>query len=95
MSYSQSADLLVIYQFGTVPAPTPAQAALTTQVQAYYKAFLSSGNPNAHGVPVWTPTTTTDVHAILLGGTGEAPVGACEPSFWGQKVPFDYQVFDI
>lgn len=64
-------------------------------MQARYKAFLSNGNPNANGVPTWTAATTTNVHPLLLGGSGEAPVGACDPGNWGQAIQYDYQVFDI
>lgn len=75
--------------------PTSAQSTLTTQMQARYKAFLTTGNPNANGVPTWTAATSTNVHPLLLGGTGEAAVGACSPTFWGDAVMFDYQVFNI
>ncbi|KAJ7670877.1 alpha/beta-hydrolase [Mycena polygramma] len=85
--------------FGTVPNPTAAQAALTTEMQARYKAFLTTGTPNVAGLSPWTEATTTGVHAHQLGGTpspnGEVPVGACEPSFWGAAVQYDYQVFGI
>ncbi|KAJ7685589.1 alpha/beta-hydrolase [Mycena polygramma] len=85
--------------FGTVPNPSAAQAALTTEMQARYKAFLTTGTPNAAGLSPWTAATTTDVHAHQLGGTpspsGEVPVGACDPSFWGAAVQYDYQVFGI
>jgi hypothetical protein len=64
-------------------------------MQKRYKAFLSHGNPNAPGLATWSPATTTDVHALLLGGYGKAPVGACDPSFWGRAVQYDYQVFGI
>ncbi|KAJ7085678.1 alpha/beta-hydrolase [Mycena belliarum] len=85
--------------FGTVPSPTAAQAALTIEMQARYKAFLTTGSPNAPGLSVWSAATTSSVHAHQLGGTpspsGEVPVGACDPSFWGQGVLYDYQVFGI
>ncbi|KAJ6514846.1 alpha/beta-hydrolase [Mycena vitilis] len=85
--------------FGTVPNPTAAQATLTMEMQARYKAFLTTGTPNAAGLSPWTEASTTDVHAHQLGGTpsasGEVPVGACEPSFWGTAVQYDYQVFGI
>lgn len=82
-------------QFGTVPSPSPAQSALTKEMQARYKAFLQSGNPNTAGYATWTPSTTSNVHALQLGGAGEAPAGACDPSFWGAAVPYDYQIFSI
>lgn len=85
--------------FGTVPSPTAAQAALTTEMQARYKAFLTTGSPNAAGLSPWTAATTTNVHPHQLGGTpspsGEVPAGACDPSFWGAAVDYDYQVFGI
>jgi len=64
-------------------------------MQKRYKAFLSNGTPNAAGVPSWTRATSTNVHPLLLGGSGEAVVAACDPSFWGQAVQYDYQVFGI
>ncbi|KAJ6502094.1 alpha/beta-hydrolase [Mycena sanguinolenta] len=85
--------------FGTVPSPSTAQAALTTEMQARYKAFLTTGSPNVGGLLPWTAATTTDVHAHQLGGTptpsGEVPAGACEPSFWGDAVDYDYQFYGI
>ncbi|KAF8163428.1 Alpha/Beta hydrolase protein [Crassisporium funariophilum] len=80
--------------FGTVSNPTSAQSALTDEMQKRYKAFLTNGNPNAAGVATWAPATTTDVNPLLLGGTGETAVGACDPSFWGQSVEYDYQYFN-
>lgn len=64
-------------------------------MQKRYKAFLSTGDPNASGLATWTPATTSDVHALNLGGTSAIPVGACDPSFWGAAVQYDYQVFGI
>jgi len=81
--------------FGTVTNPTSAQAALTKEMQARYSAFLRTGNPNTGSYPTWTPATTDDVHSLLLGGSGEASVGQCDPSYWGDFVQYDYQVFDI
>ncbi|KAJ6525506.1 alpha/beta-hydrolase [Mycena vulgaris] len=85
--------------FGTVPSPTPAQAALTKEMQARYKAFLTTGSPNAAGLSVWSAATTGNVHAHQLGGTpspsGEVLPGACDPAFWGAAVQYDYQVFGI
>ncbi|KAJ7508294.1 alpha/beta-hydrolase [Mycena galericulata] len=85
--------------FGTVPNPTPAQAALTTEMQARYKAFLTTGDPNVPGLTPWLPATTTDVHAkefgIVTTPNGEDPVLACTPTFWGEAVQYDYQFYDI
>ncbi|KIM49371.1 hypothetical protein M413DRAFT_438559 [Hebeloma cylindrosporum] len=80
--------------FGTAASPTSAQSALTTEIQKRYKAFLANNNPNVAGVATWTPATPTDVHPILLGGSGEATVGACVPSFWGSSVQYDYQIYN-
>ncbi|KAF7980182.1 hypothetical protein HWV62_39666 [Athelia sp. TMB] len=83
--------------FGTVPSPNSAQASLTTEMQARYKAFLNTGNPNPSGSSLaqWAPATTTNSNALTLGGTGLVPVGACTVGFWGQEVQYDYQVFNI
>ncbi|KAF8201777.1 Alpha/Beta hydrolase protein [Pholiota molesta] len=80
--------------FGTVLNPTSAQSALTTEMQKRYQAFLATGNPNVAGVPTWTAAGTTDVHPLVLGGSGEVAVGACVPTFWGQNATYDYQFFD-
>ena len=64
-------------------------------MQARYKAFLNGGSPNAAGFANWAVATTSDVHALTLGGTGEVAAGGCDPSFFGDAVPYDYQVFDI
>ncbi|KAH8099565.1 Alpha/Beta hydrolase protein [Cristinia sonorae] len=81
--------------FGTVPNPNAAQAQLTKEMQARYKQFLRTGIPNAPGFANWAPSTTTNVHALTLGGPGEVPAGACEIGFWGGVVPFDYQLFNL
>ncbi|KAG2362482.1 alpha beta-hydrolase [Suillus spraguei] len=83
--------------FGTAPNPDSAQSALITEMQARYKSFLYSGNPNPDDSSYadWQAAGTSDVNAIMLGSTGDAPIGACTPSFWGQSVPYDYQVFNI
>ncbi|KAJ7217137.1 Alpha/Beta hydrolase protein [Mycena pura] len=90
-------DIYIV--FGTTPGPTPAQAALTAEVQARYKAFLATGSPNGVGLSPWSAATASDVHSHQLGGqpspSGEVPVGACDPSFWGDKVEYDYQVYGI
>jgi hypothetical protein len=77
-----------------VASPTSAQSALTTEIQKRYKAFLANNNPNVYELATWTPATNTDVNPILLGGSGEATVGACVPSFWGSSVEYDYQVYN-
>jgi hypothetical protein len=64
-------------------------------MQKRYAAFLTTGNPNVNSLPTWTAATSTNVHPKLLGASGEATVGACNPSFWGSAVEYDYQVFDI
>ncbi|KAF5393340.1 hypothetical protein D9757_000568 [Collybiopsis confluens] len=81
--------------FGTVPNPNSAQSALIKETQARYKAFLLTGSPNVPAYPPWTRATPSNVHAFNLGGSGEVPVGSCDPSFWGAAVPYDYQVYGI
>ncbi|KAG6877731.1 hypothetical protein C0993_004548 [Termitomyces sp. T159_Od127] len=81
--------------FGTVSNPTTAQAALITEMQQRYKAFIATGNPNVAGLSTWTAATTSDVNALPLGGTDPVVVGACDPGFWGHDVQYDYQVYDI
>lgn len=88
-------ESFLLFQFGTVPSPNAAQSKLTTEMQARYKSFLTSGNPNPSGYPAWAPATTTDVHALTLGGSGEVAAGNCDPSFWGQAVQYDYQFYNL
>ena len=63
-------------------------------MQSRYKSFLHNGDPNVNGLPNWTPATDSDVHPVVLGGSGEARIGACSPSFWGAKVDYDYQYYN-
>ncbi|KAJ7204203.1 alpha/beta-hydrolase [Mycena haematopus] len=91
-------DIYIV--FGTTPDPTPAQTALTAEMQARYRMFMLTGNPNAPGLEPWLPATTSnDFAAKELGPTttpsGLDPIGACTPSFWGETAQYDYQVFDI
>ncbi|EKM55684.1 uncharacterized protein PHACADRAFT_184465 [Phanerochaete carnosa HHB-10118-sp] len=81
--------------FGTAPSPDAQQSALISEMQARYKAFFNTGNPNVAGHATWTVAGTSDVHALTLGGSGEVAAGGCDPSFFGAVVPYDYQVFDI
>ncbi|PSS37407.1 hypothetical protein PHLCEN_2v743 [Hermanssonia centrifuga] len=81
--------------FGTVPSPTSQQATLTAEMQARYKAFMNTGNPNVAGHANWQLATASDVHALTLGGSGEVAAGGCDPSFFGDVVQYDYQKFDI
>ncbi|KAJ7057287.1 alpha beta-hydrolase [Mycena amicta] len=84
--------------FGTTPSPTAAQSALTTEIQARYRAFLSTNNPNLP-VPAmrqWLPATATNINALALGGSNSTiAVGACDPAFWGTAVQYDYQFYGI
>jgi carboxylesterase type B len=89
------ADSFFVLQFGTVPSPNSAQSSLITEMQARYKAFLNNGNPNAPGFEQWTAAGTSNVNAKNLGAPGLADIGSCDPSYWGQAVQYDYQVFDI
>jgi carboxylesterase type B len=85
-------------QFGTVSDPTPAQASLISEVQARYKSFLLTGNPNPSGgqFPLWSPATSGNFSAQNLGSPGTAVIGACNTQFWGTtSVPYDYQVYAI
>ncbi|CAK5277677.1 unnamed protein product [Mycena citricolor] len=85
--------------FGTVSSPSAAQSSLITEVQARYKAFLATGNPNGAGLASWSAAEASDVHPLELGtaaaSDGLYPTGACDPSFWGSAVPYDYQVYGI
>lgn len=83
--------------FGTAPSPSTAQSALISEMQARYGAFFRTGNPNPSGSSLqsWQASGTSNVNAVLLGGSGLAPVGACDPSYWGEAVQYDYQVYGI
>ncbi|KAF9469230.1 alpha/beta-hydrolase [Collybia nuda] len=86
-------DIMIV--FGTAANPAPAQSALINQMQKHYKAFLNNGNPNAAGLPTWTPAASPNVQPLRLGGPGQVSVGACDPSFWGQAAQYDYQFYNI
>ncbi|KAJ7157469.1 alpha beta-hydrolase [Mycena filopes] len=90
-------DIYIV--FGTTPNPTPAQAALTLEMQARYRMFIATGSPNAPALEPWTAATTDNVFAKELGtkttSNGLATIGACTPSFWGEAIQYDYQFYDI
>ncbi|KZV65427.1 alpha beta-hydrolase [Peniophora sp. CONT] len=81
--------------FGTVSNPTSAQSSVVTEIQARYKAFMYTGNPNptTGSYATWTPAGDTAVSALLFGATGTATVGACSADFWGSQVKYDYQIW--
>ena len=79
--------------FGTASDPSANQTSLIQAMQGRYKAFFATGNPGGG----WTPVSGQETNAIILGGSSDgsqADVGACDPSFWGSAVQYDYQVFD-
>jgi len=89
-------------QFGTAGDPSPAQSAVTREVQARYKAFLLTGNPNPSAglsdtsFHQWSPVTIGNFSAQNLGTSDRIAIGACNTQFWGTfTVPYDYQVFGI
>ncbi|KAF8621887.1 hypothetical protein AX15_007440 [Amanita polypyramis BW_CC] len=86
-------DIMIV--FGTVPNPSPAQSSLILEVQRRYKAFIYNDNPNTGGLATWNAATSSIINAYNLGGQRNIAVGACEPSFWGQSVQYDYQIYDI
>lgn len=81
--------------FGTVSNPTSAQSAVVTEIQARYKAFMLTGNPNptSGSYATWEPAGDTTVSALLFGATGTAAVGACSADFWGSQAQYDYQIW--
>lgn len=80
--------------FGTVPSPTPAQAALTAEVQARWGAFVKTGNPNTSGYANWPQIPRGGAVPVYnLGGTTSIPLGACDPSVWGSSILYDYQIY--
>jgi len=84
--------------FGTVINPTSAQSSLITEVQARYKSFLHTGDPNPVGnnFPLWSPATTGNFSAHDFGSSETVAIGACNTEFWGTTaVPYDYQIFRI
>ncbi|CAE6451204.1 unnamed protein product [Rhizoctonia solani] len=83
--------------FGTTPSPTSAQTTLTQEIQSRYSSFIRSGvpNPSSGSYATWAQSGSTDVAALKLGGTGTRPAEACDPSFWGAQVLYDYQVYDL
>ncbi|KAJ7051502.1 alpha beta-hydrolase [Mycena amicta] len=85
--------------FGTTPSPSPAQHILTTEIQARYRAFLETDNPNPSlplpAMEQWLPATASNINALALGGNTTVDVGACDPAFWGAAVQYDYQFYGI
>lgn len=83
--------------FGTTPSATSAQTAMTQEIQARYSSFMRTGtpNPSSSTYATWTQSGSPDVAALKLGGTGNQPAEACDPSFWGSAVQYDYQIYGL
>ncbi|KAF8605434.1 alpha/beta-hydrolase [Ceratobasidium sp. AG-I] len=83
--------------FGTTPSATSAQTALTQEIQARYSSFIRTQNPNPSSstYAAWAQSGTSDVAALKLGGTGNVPAEACDPSFWGNTAKYDYQIYGL
>jgi hypothetical protein len=58
---------------------------------------MKTGNPNAPGFGTWNLATASNVNAVQIGNGNAASVAVagCTTDFWGTKVPYDYQVYDI
>lgn len=81
--------------FGTAPSPTAAQAALITQIQARWGAFIRCGNPNTSGYANWSQVTHDgQIPVMNLGGTSSIPLGACSTSVWGAAIQYDWQIYN-
>jgi carboxylesterase type B len=74
--------------FGTGASVSP----LTKELQARYASFIRTNNPNVRPYVNWKPSTSTHTNALNLGGQASIATGACIPTFWGDEVPFDYQL---
>lgn len=95
-------DIMIV--FGTTSNPTSEQAALTTEMQARYSAFMNTGNPNPAAssrkkrtsYATWSAATSAagKQNALTLGGSGLVDAGACN-GFWGNTVQYDYQFYKI
>jgi carboxylesterase type B len=82
--------------FGTVNNPSAAQTKAITDVQARIAAFVKNGSPNTSPYPNWSPASSTNANAVQLGGNDSSvTVGGCTPNFWGDAVPYDYQVYGL
>ncbi|KAF9509627.1 hypothetical protein BS47DRAFT_1373463 [Hydnum rufescens UP504] len=83
--------------FGTTPSPTSAQSCVTREIQARWSAFMHTSDPNPSGssYATWMPVEKSgNVHALQFGlSGGEAPDGGCIPTFWGDKVLYDWQIY--
>ena len=56
---------------------------------------MNTGNPNVGGLATWHEATSSNMPALNLGGSGQIAAGGCEPTFFGDAVLYDYQIFGI
>ncbi len=85
-------------KFGTTPSPSSAQQAVTREIQSRWGAFMRSSDPNPSGTNLgdWPPSTSTTIQALQFGlGGGEAAEDACVPTFWGDAVLYDWQIYGV
>ncbi|KIJ53952.1 hypothetical protein M422DRAFT_201057 [Sphaerobolus stellatus SS14] len=79
-------DIQVLFATGSTTSP------LTAELQARYKTFVRTSNPNASGFTTWSASTSSDPKAVNLGGSAAIAFGGCAATFWGQQLVFDYQL---
>jgi para-nitrobenzyl esterase len=56
---------------GVLYNPTPAESALSQQMQSYWTNFAATGNPNGPGLPTWSQYDPTADNALQL----DTPIG--------------------
>jgi carboxylesterase type B len=81
--------------FGTTPSPTPDQTTLTSEIQARWAKFIRdlTPNPTSGGYAAWNQASSSSLNTLKLGGSGAPDLGACDPTFWGGSVQYDYQLY--
>ena len=53
------------YVFGTLPDPTPAQAAVSANMRGWWANFAKAGDPNGAGLPAWPAWADATGFAVL------------------------------
>ncbi|BEJ16038.1 hypothetical protein CspHIS471_0506430 [Cutaneotrichosporon sp. HIS471] len=75
--------------FESSPNATANATLIADEVRPFWASFIKTGNPGGNWKAFSANSTITDVYNIGNGST----LSTCPPSFWGDKVKWDWQLY--
>lgn len=68
------------------------------EIQSRWGAFMKHSDPNPprRRLGDWSASTSTNIQALQFGlGGGLAAEDACVPTFWGDAVLYNWQIYGV